>query len=97
MSEKEPIETTLLKSTFEFMVRETLQRNNLTEALEKDINAIRRLISEAPESRPKVSQEWLNQKAGELSTFNFAKQHPEIARDWLFNALREAGVIVEEP
>ena len=63
----------------------------------EEFNAILRLISEVPESRPKVSREWLNQKAGELSTFNFANQHPEIARDWLFNALREAGVIVEEP
>ena len=94
MSEKEPIETTLLKSTFEFMVRETLQRNNLTEALEKDINAIRRLISEAPESRPKVGRLFV--KEWEYKFDDWATEHPRTSH-LVMAMLREAGVIVEEP
>ena len=49
-------------------------------------DAIRALIRE---HRPEVSEEWLRQKAGELSTHRFSNQHPEIAHDWLCRTFRE--------
>ena len=57
-----------------------------------ELNAIRALIEHGPE----VSEEWLRQKAGELSTHRFSNQHPEIAHDWLCRTFREAGVMVKE-
>ena len=48
------------------------------------------------EHGPEVSEEWLRQKAGELSTHRFSNQHPEIAHDWLCRTFREARVTVKE-
>jgi len=47
---------------------------------------------------PKVSvtREWLYQTSGELSTFRFSNQHPEVALAWLGNVLRSIGITVEE-
>jgi len=94
MSEKEPIETILLRSTFEFLVRETLQRKNLTVALKRDIDSIRRLISEAPESRPKVGRLFV--KEWEYKFDDWTTERPRTSH-LVMAMLREAGVIVEEP
>ena len=53
--------------------------------------AIRALIRE---HRPEVDEEWLRQKAGELSGHRFSNQHPEVAHDWLCRTFREAGMTV---
>jgi len=66
-----------------------------TEDSQKALDSIRaRLISEAPESRPKVGRLFV--KEWEYKFDDWATEHPRTSH-LVMAMLREAGVIVEEP
>ena len=81
-----------LLETYDEIIEDFDRRCGLYEDTKEQVAEIRALIEHGPE----VSEEWLRQKAGELSTHRFSNQHPEIAHDWLCRTFREAGVMVKE-
>ena len=57
----------------------------------ENAQAIRRLI----ENRPRITREFVATLAGELSTYNFQKKHPNEVFDLLLKRFKEAGIEIE--